>query len=216
MDMNLTNPLQEVNECHISKDWKLVQAVGGKKLIHARGCSFIADWELDGCREIVEFKPNKMKPCPTCGKLVFITLGAKDYVKNVTRYKAIFLQSGIMMDSIISFFRDSRAKVQLFGDRLFVHCRKDDWYIDLSLGECHLYHNNYRIQQREADGNFDDKGFHEHPLRKETQVERLNEAMRHISGYRYEEAEKAHAKKRKPRMTFTQYDESDPEYYGFK
>jgi len=209
----LAQSIETEPEFHISIDWRLMQAIGGKKLVHARGCDFIKDWELDGCREITEFKPNRMKPCPTCGKLVFVTLGAKDYVKNVAKYKAIFLQSGVTIDTIIGFFRDSRAKTQVFGDKLFIHCRKDDWYIDLSLGECHLYHNNYQVQKREQDAVFDSKGYHEHDLKNETQAQRLNEALRQISAYRYEKAEKAHAKRRKPKMTFDEYDQ---EYWGFK
>lgn len=214
----LQNTLRQNNDdIHISKDFKLVQSIGGAKLIHARGCDFIKNWDLDGFREIKDFKPNRMKPCPTCGKLVFVTLGAKDYVKNMPRYKALFLHKSVAIETLITFFRDSHSKVQLFNDKLYIHCRKDDWYIDLSLGECHLYHNNYRIRTTDKKERYDAKGFHEHPLKKELQMERLNEALRHISGYRYEEAEKVHAKKSRPKMTFVEYDgEYDPEAWGFR
>jgi len=198
-------------EITISKDWKLIQSIGGKKLVHARGCSFIADWELDGCKEVKEFKPKNMKPCPTCGKMVFVTLGAKDFAKNALRYKKIF--ESVPTELIVKFFRDSHAKVSLFGDKLYIHCRQDDWYIDLSFDEVHLFHNNYKVRKRELGDHFAEVGFHEHELEKTTSAAKLIEAIKEIDMYRFEKAEQVHARqrKKKTKMTFSEYDE---EYWG--
>ena len=32
-----------------SKDFKFIQTIGGKRMIHARGCPYITDWDTEGC-----------------------------------------------------------------------------------------------------------------------------------------------------------------------
>ena len=77
-----------------SKDFKFIQTVGGKKTIHARGCPFITDWDIAGCREVYEIERDgeetRYPICPTCAKLVDIAQGASDYAENWRKYKRIF------------------------------------------------------------------------------------------------------------------------------
>lgn len=190
-----------------TKNWKLCITIGGSKMVHARGCEFTKDWDINGCTELVKLKPTKHKLCPKCSKLAIITLGANDYIENLQKYKR-FLEDATY-GALYSFYYENKAKTRFVGDKLYVQCNQDNWYIDFSL-EPRLFHNNYNMKQRDSGENWTSLGYHEHDLK----TGAINEALRKISDYRYKEASKAHEKKRnsKQRMTFS---ELDPEYWGF-
>ena len=79
-----------IYEQPLNKDWRLVMTLGGSRIVHARGCDFIKDWDINGCQELLKLKPMKHKLCPQCSKLAITTLGAVDYVENLPKYKRFF------------------------------------------------------------------------------------------------------------------------------
>ena len=194
-------------------DWKLMEPKGGKKIIHARGCEYIKDWDMAGCRPILKYNPKKHTVCKSCSKLVYATFGAKDYVKNIENYRRIL---GIAPESIVkSLYVDCKAKTQIVGDKFYIKCRKDNWYIDFGLNDIRLFHNNYNIKQRlEGEGDWTAIGYHEHTLKDQIDKFKLGEALLHITQYDFKEKHhEPRVKKKEHKMTFSEYDE---EYYRIK
>ena len=199
-DVTFSKPLP------ISKNWKLIATIGGKKMVHARGCEFIRDWDVNGCYEVTKLKPQKQKLCPQCSKVALATLGAKDFLENLPRYKKFF--ENISYSAISQLYYENKAKTEWVGDRLYIQCNLDNWYVDFTYN-VRLFHNDYNMKQRDAGESFDVLGYHEH------EVSNGTDAFKQIAKYRYKEASKVHAKKRnsRPRTTFS---ELDPEYWGFE
>lgn len=222
--MNAEKQKQDILESKtgISRDWKTIQQLGGGRLIHARGCDFIKDWSMDGCQE-VNFRPGKQKCCRYCEKLAYISLGARDYAKKWAVYKKIF--NRVPLYTVQMLFNKKHAKTIVNNGKLYIKCQKDNWYIDLSLGEVHLFHNNYAVNKRSSSDDWASVGYHEHELVSESEVGKLNEALLQIAKYKFEKAIEVHAEvrkqNRKDAVTFADYDdyESDPyqdlSFYGF-
>lgn len=205
----------------ISPNWRLIITTGGEHIVHARGCTYIKDWDTGGCEEIKKFKPTKHSPCPTCQKLCYATLGAKDYDKSCKAYKSLF--ENISATLVKRLYSDCKAKTYLIGKKLHLQMKEDNWYIDFSLG-VQLYHNNYNMKERESGLSYSCIGYHEHELSGTTDNERFSEAIRNICDYDYQKAEARHkakreirkAKNKSARKTFNILDSDyDPEYYGF-
>lgn len=211
----------ENNSLPISPNWRLTISTGENRIVHAHGCSFINDWDISGCEEIKKFKPGKHNPCPTCARLCYATLGAKDYDKNYKSYQKLL--NTISVNLVKRLYSDSRAKTQLIGKKLFLQMKEDNWYIDFSFG-VQLFHNNYNMKERESGESWTSIGFHEHELHASSDSDRFAEAIRNICDYDYQIAEEKHKEKRRKRKahnkeirkTFNTLDaEYDPEYYGF-
>lgn len=200
----------EVGE--ISSDFQLIQTIGGKKFVHARGCPIITDWDVNGCRELREYKP-KLNVCPTCKKYIWITIGASDYAERWKQYKSLFEKASERI--VYTLFVEKKATCFWHGNRLFIHCKDDEWYLDYSYEEIRLYHNNYNIKERNKTGENIGGGYHEHELDNELKSAKLNNALRQIVKYDFEEADKVHRKKRVESLGRRTFSEFDPEYYGF-
>lgn len=206
----------------ISRDWTTIQQLGGSRLIHARGCDFIRNWSMEGCQEI-NFRPGKQKCCRYCEKLAYISLGARDYAKKWQVYKKIF--NKVPLYTVQLLFNKKHAKTVVNNGKIYIRCGKDNWYIDLSLGEVHLFHNNYSVNKRSHDEDWSMIGYHEHELISEDNVGKMNESLMQIAKYKFENATEHHeekrAAKRKTAVRFSDYDDygSDPyqdlSYYGF-
>ncbi len=198
-----------------SEDWKLLITYGTPRTVHARGCEYIKDWSIYGTEELKKLKPEKHYICPICAGLCYTSIGAKDYVENLNAYKKLFISGDfgkINPDLLKDFYHTNKAKTKIFGNKLYVHLKQDDWYIDTSLNEIRLYHNNYRVANRERGKECDEAGYHEHILPRGERT--LADAIKAIIRYDFDKATKAHKKKRdkRPRMTFSEY---DPESWGF-
>lgn len=197
----------------ITKDTILIRTLGGNHIVHAIGCPYIADWDIDGCEPIARFKPDKMATCPMCKRMAYTSIGAKDYAKHRKDYERIFTEFKVSANLIADFVQAGRAKMTLINNIMYVHAKQDDWYIDFNYGDVHLFHNNYRANARSAeDDNAFIKGYHEHTLAAEAPNDKAYEAIRQIIKYDYRTAEKVHKKKKKPKMKFS---ELDAEYWGF-
>ncbi len=197
---------------HLPQDWKLLITGGNPRIVHARGCEHIRDWREEGSEPLPKLRPQKHNICKVCEGLAYVTVGAKDYVENLAKYKQVC--AGVSPAVLKELFVENRAKSTIIGSRLYLTVKDDRWFIDFSLGDVRLFHNNYRIIRRERKkGDFSDPGYHEHSIRGRS--DRMQKAFENILGYDYEEAEKAHKKKRKkrPRVILSEY---DPEAYGFK
>lgn len=201
-----------------SKDFKFIQTIGGKKMVHARGCPYIINWDVTGCREVFQLERTKngyrYPICPTCEKLVHIAQGASDYSENWRKYQKLFEQASTRL--IKKLFTEMESTCYWHGDRLYITCREDTWYIDDSLESglnVRLFHNNYSAQERRETGEISN-GFHEHEYYETSVSSRINTFLRQITNYKFEEADKVHKQKalKRVRHTFSEY---DPEYYGF-
>ena len=195
----------------ISKDTLLVRARGNKRLVHVKECSFIRNFDLAGFDPLDKFKPGKMQACPTCQKLVLVTLGAKDYLKHAKEYETIF--QSVSYRHVEKLYLLGKGKTYIQNNKCFIRLKDDDWYIDLSqvvLGDVHLYHNNYQVNQRTANNDSSLRGYHEHDLKGNTLEQKLNNAFGQICKYNYNEAAKVHQKSRKKASrTFSDLDESE-------
>lgn len=207
----------------LSPNWKLIQSKGAKKVVHARGCPYIKDWTIEGVTEIANFRPGKQNTCKHCEKLAYVTMGAKDYHKKFNAYRTIF--DKIPLETVAYFYK-KHAKTTFQNDKLYVQCHKDNWYIDLSLGEVHLFHNNYAVNRRngtsEQTSTWQALGYHEHPLNQSVDnVTLLNDCLLEIADYKYEKAMDIHNKNRKKKAIkrfsdLDNYDEyTDLKVYGF-
>jgi len=200
-----------------SEDWKLLITYGSKRTVHARGCDYIKDWSIDGTEELRKLKPEKHYMCPICAGLSYASIGAKDYVQNIAAYKRLFLNKdtfgGVPTEVLRDLYYTNKGKTYIRGNKLYIHVKQDDWYIDTEYGQVKLYHNNYRVSDRERGKNHEEPGYHEHFLQK-GERQPLATAIKSIIRYNFDEAEKAHKKKRnkRPKMTFSEY---DPESWGF-
>lgn len=220
MTAEIKNKLE--NKTGISREWKTIQQMGGGRLVHARGCDYIRNWNMEGCQEI-NFRPGKQKCCKYCEKLAYISLGARDYAKKWQTYKKVF--NRIPLYTIQLLFAKKHAKTIVNNGKIYIKCGKDNWYIDLSLDEVHLFHNNYEVNKRQKSEDWSMIGYHEHELASEENIGKLNEALLQIARYKFEKAVDVHSERRKERrknaVTFADYDdyESDPyedlSYYGF-
>ncbi len=90
----------------ITKNWKLITTLGGKQITHARGCDFISEWDVMGCQEIPKLKLTKHKLCPSCSYLSLATLGAKDYIENLPKYKK-YLKSA-SYNALVDFYETNK------------------------------------------------------------------------------------------------------------
>lgn len=200
-----------------SSEWKTLITYGIPRTVHARGCDYIKDWSIYGTEELKRIKPSKHHLCPVCAGLCYATMGAKDYIENLATYKKLFLDEnylgGVPADILKTFYYTNKAKTYIYNTRLYIHMKQDDWYIDTAFGQVKLYHNNYRVSERSRGGDVIESGYHEHFLQK-GEAKPLAAAIKSIIRYNFEQAEKAHKKKRdkRPKMTFSEY---DPESYGF-
>ena len=199
-----------------SKDFRFIQTIGGKRMIHARGCPYITDWDTIGCREVFEIEryadgTTRYPICPTCEKLVYIALGAEDYNENLRKYQLLFADASTRLVRIL--FVERKSTCYWCGNRLFITCGEDTWYIDTNV-ELRLFHNNYNAEVRRLTGEVT-AGFHEHTFDAYGVTTRMNSFLRQITGYDFEEADKIHKKRasKRERHTFCEF---DPEYYGFK
>ena len=197
-----------------SKDFKFIQTIGGKRMIHARGCPYITDWDTEGCREVFVLEKTKggyrYPICPTCEKLVYIANGASDYSENWRKYQRLFEDASCCL--IQKLFADRDGTCYWYGDRLYITCGEDTWYLDTSL-DIRLFHNNYDAAERRKTGETS-IGFHEHEFKDASVSSRINNFLRQITNYKFEEADKIHQKKaaKRKKHTFSEY---DPEFYGF-
>ena len=195
------------------ENWKLMEPKGGKKIIHARGCEYTKDWDMNGCRELYKFNPKKHIPCKCCTNAIYATAGAKDFNQNIKKYYKMLEK--VSNKTVYNLYIENNAKSIIRGERLYIRCHEDNWYIDFSLGEIKLFHNNYNIKKRSASENWEVIGYHEHDLIPLDYTDRLNEAMHLIANYNFSKAMKRHSEKKKAKyhMTFSEY---DAEYYGLK
>lgn len=193
------------------KNTLFVRADGGARIVHYVGCPRIKDWDIGGCSPAGNIKPGKMKFCPVCERMIFASLGAKDFVKKRNAYEALWQKYKVPGRSVRTLFLTAKAKTELKGDILYITSRRDDWYLDLSFRDVRLFHNNYNVAERER-GHITTGGFHEHNLISTSPQNRFVEAVNQISKYNFEKAQETHRKKKKPRITFSELDE---EYWGF-
>lgn len=202
-------------ETGINKDTTLIRPTGGSRTVHVINCSYIKDWNVEGCSALTKFNPAKMNVCPTCETLVYIASGAKDYASNKQEYADLVKRFGIYPKLMYNLIFVAKAKLQLVGERLYIRKKHDTFYIDFALDDVKFFHNNYSQNARDVDISATGGGFHEHQLINEDPDERFKEAVKQVIKYKYEEAKKTHAKKRKkakPKITFDQFDN---EYWGF-
>lgn len=198
-----------------SKEFKFIQTIGGKRMIHARGCPYITDWDTEGCREVYVLEKAKdgykYPLCPTCEKLIYIANGASDYAENWRKYQRVFETASNRL--VEKLFVERNSTSYWHGDRLYITCGDDTWYLDDSGCDIRLFHNNYSAAERRETGE-KSEGFHEHEFNDESVYSRMNSFLRQITRYKFEEADKVHKQKaaRKKKHTFSEY---DPEYYGF-
>lgn len=200
-----------------SKNWRLLITYGVPRTVHAKGCDYIKDWSVYGTEELSKLRPEKHYLCPVCAGLSYATLGAKDYNENLRMYKQLFINpdtyGGVPVDVLKELYYTNKAKTYICGTKLYIHVKQDDWFIDTNLGQIRLFHNNYRVSDRSRGKEHVEPGYHEHLLPR-GEKKTLSNAIKSILRYNYEEAEKAHKKKRdkRPKMTFSEY---DPEAWGF-
>lgn len=208
------NQIKYGKQGEFSKNFKFIQTVGGQKMIHARGCPYITDWDTTGCREVFELEKGKngyrYPLCPTCEKLIYIAQGASDYVENWRKYKRLF--EDVSNRLVQKLFIERGGTCYWHGDRLYITCGEDTWYLDTSL-DIRLFHNNYDAQERRETGETS-IGFHEHEFKDATVSTRMNSFLRQITNYKFEEADKVHKRKALKRKHH-KFSEYDPEYYGF-
>ena len=181
----------------ITKETKLVRALGGGRIVHAIECSHIANWDIEGLTPLNKFNPKNMNTCndPICNILVHLSLGAKDYDTNRKKYLSKFLQYKISAGLVQAFYIKGRAKTEFYGNIIYIHSKKDDWKIEFCLdGNIKLWHNNYQTAKRKDGQNAFAAGYHEHELMTEN---KLKEEMNQIIRYDFKEANKVHEKKNK-------------------
>ena len=201
----------------ISLNYKLVRELGGARLVHAKGCYIIQDYDERGLEEIPTFKPEKMIPCKHCEKLIYIAGAAEDYQKNYRKYSKVFRDVSVSLVRTL-FGSNKKAQCTFVGNRLYILYGKDCWYLDLTLfplNEVHLFHNNYNTTKRsKGDSKWFKTGFHEHTL--PNQQMSVMECVRRIIGYDYGKAKHAHKERQKElRRTSHTMSELDAEYWGF-
>lgn len=215
------------------KEWTLAKQIGGDQLIHARGCDLTKAWDSSGMREVFSFEPNDPL-CKCCEKLTYITLGAKDYPKQYENYKKQLIFVPIATLKLL--FKKNHATCfyrpdSVMGDKMYIHCREDDWYIDFSDDDIKLYHNNYSVRARErGERSFMEPGYHLEKLKSDKNVGKINEALLKIARYNFEAATEIHHTqntKKKPSITMEDLEKwygddnpeddpyIDPSYYGF-
>ncbi len=200
-----------ISDPWITNDWKLVIACAPPRLVHARGCDYIKNWKLENTEIVSKLKPQKQWICKACEGLAYVTVGAKDYVKNLYKYKILF--KDVSPKVLKTFFLKNKGKTEIVGEKLYIQTRTDNWYIDFSFDDIRLFHNNYQVSKRERTSSpCYAAGYHEHTVYRPGN--RLQNALEAIIGYDYSEAEKRHIRKRKKvsKMTLSEY---DPEAYGF-
>jgi len=191
----------------LSEDWKLIITDSSPRIVHARGCDYIKDWVVDGSLELYKVRPEKHKICRTCENLVYATIGAKDYNKNLKTYKRIF--KDVPPKTLRYLFEKRHAKCKIIGERIYFKIKQDVFYIDFSFNEVRLFHANYKVAKREQGKDFGQGGYHEHNL----SGYEMKDALEYLAFYDFDKATEVHKKKRKrPRMTLSEY---DPELYGF-
>ena len=197
----------------ITKDTTLIRTIGGKRMVHAIGCPWIQNWNIDGCEPISKLKPAKMKICPVCRRMVFTSIAAKDFQKHRKEYEKFYNDFSVSSTVLEDLIQRGKAKMEIRNEKLYISSKEDDWYIDFRFGEIHLWHNNYSVNDRAKQGvNIVDKGFHEHVLRSKKPNEQVYEAFRQIIKYDFKKATNVHKKKRNPKIKFS---ELDNEYWGF-
>ena len=181
--------MEEIKNAH------LIRTIGGKRMVHIVTCPYIQDWDVDGCESIEKIKWGKMYLCPTCEKNIILYSFAKDYIKHKAIYDSLFEDVSANKVRMLLLDQKSRVLIDSANHRFYVSTKKDDWYIDYSLDEIHLYHGNYDISKREssADTDFRKSGYHEHLKLGGT----FNSAISYIIRYDYNKAEKAHKNQRK-------------------
>lgn len=206
----------------ITKNTLFIRQNGGTRHIHYIGCPYIKDWDINGCSPVDKIRIGKGKLCPMCEHMAFISMGAKDFPKKRKDYDALFKRMNAPGSLIRTLYVVAKAKTELKGDILYIRSRQDNWYIDTSLDEVRLFHNNYGVEERkkgEAMELFTNGalGFHEHELLATSIRERFREAIVQISKYNFEKAQQTHKKKKKHRITFSELDDSelDEKYWGF-
>lgn len=194
-------------------DIKILRTIGGARIVHMPTCPKIQDWDIEGLEVIDKFNPKKMKTCPMCAAMVFITESASDIVKNYKSYEKLVHDYEITNATLHKLLVENKCKLELrdSGNKLYVKKKGDTFYIDFSTGEVRLFHNNYCQTARQRQDGHAMKGFHEHNLMLDTPSAKVNEALRQIANYDFSEAVKVH-KKKKQRMKLSEY---DAEYWGF-
>jgi len=195
----------------LSKDWKLIMTDSNNHIVHARGCDHIANWVIDRDLELYKLRPNKHNICRCCKYLVYTTLGATDYVANVSVYKRIF--KSVPNRILKELFVDKKAKCQIYGDRVYFKVKGDSFYIDFSYDTIRLFHGNYKVSARESGrDDYACGGYHEHKIGFPKIEPTMKDALRAIASYNYKDAEAVHKKnrKKKTRMILSEY---DPESY---
>lgn len=208
----------ESNQDKLSSDWKLIMTNSTPRIIHARGCEYIKNWNIDGLLEIYKFRPEKHHICRHCEYLAYTTIGAKDYAQNCAVYKKQFKDVPVRL--LKQLFVEKRAKCFVNGNRIYFIIKNDSFYVDFNLDEIHLYHANYKVLKRELNQDSFQGGYHEHKLpnpkissRRQKTVT-MTDAIKDLCFYEYKNAEKVHKqnRKKKPKITLSEY---DPELYGF-
>jgi len=196
----------------LSKNWKLVITQSKLRIVHARGCDYIKDWNASGLTELTKVKPNKNNICKCCEYLVYLTIGAKDYNENLKTYKRIFKDVPVTM--LKELFVTKRAKCSITGHRVYFTIKEDTFYVDFEYDDIHLYHNNYKVLKREQGEESFVSGYHEHKIETNSEFPTMSDAIRYLNFYDYKKAKSSHIKtrKKKPKMLLSEY---DPELYGF-
>lgn len=208
------------NKGNVTKNYKLVREIGGARVVHAKGCPTASKYDIMGLEEIEEFKPEKMRACAKCEKQVYIANAAVDYQKQYRNYWAVFQNVSIVLIRRL-FHSHHLVKMEFIGNRLYIRADRERWYIDLTLfgiGEVHLFHNNYNVKKRnEGDAAWNKPGYHEHELKSDLEsFDQMSEAIRRIAVYDYEEAKRAHKRKRVQRQKVTHtLSEVDAAYWGY-
>ncbi len=213
LESNKEEPLTEV----WSENWKLMMPKGGQKIVHARGCEYVKNWDMSGCIEVHSYNPKKQVVCRTCAKLVYTTLGAEDFIENKDKYNEFYALASD--GAIYRLYVEAKAKTHIYGNKLYIKCRQDNWYLDFTDGisQMKIYHNNYNVKERAKGEDWAAIGYHEHELVSDVPSGRLNEALNAIYNYDYKKSHEAKetnsSKKSKASMTFSEYDE---QYSGAK
>ena len=89
-------------ETGIDKNTALIRPLGGARMVHAINCSYIKEWNIEGCTALDKFNPQKMNVCPTCETLVYLASGAKDYASNKNTYAELVNRFSIYPKLILS------------------------------------------------------------------------------------------------------------------
>lgn len=194
----------------LSANWKLIITSSIPRIIHARGCDHIKDWIVDGTCEINKVR-TKHNICKKCRYLVYLTIGATDYINNLSLYKSLF--NNIDPNKLKELFMQKKATCFFNGERIYFKVKHDTFYIDFRFNEIHLFHANYCVNKRDHNEYLLKGGYHEHKLK--NKVPTFNDAILYILFYDYKKAKEVHKKNRKKKIKL-KLSEYDPETYGFK